>query len=97
LKNLERLILKLKCFFDKVLRIVRNSFAHADYEIDVENRKIIVRDKKAVIELTERDAENKLSYLTRIASISIHFYLYVIYYITKKIGISHLWNLPRNN
>jgi hypothetical protein len=84
-------------FFDEVLKTARNSFAHADYDIDVENKEIIVRDKEAMIELTEKDVEEKLSYLTRIANISIYFYLYAIYYFTKKLIFHHSWNLPRNN
>ena len=81
-------------FFDEVINAIRNSIAHADYEIDVENREIIIKNKgKILFELTEKDIEAKIEYLIRITKVSIHFYLYGVLYFAEKIDI---WNLIEN-
>jgi len=78
-------------FFDKDVLAIRNAIAHADYEIDVENKKIIIKvrenNRKVIKEITEDDLETKKSYLIRMAQISLLFYSYTLFYLTKKIGL----------
>jgi len=81
-------------FFDEVINAIRNSIAHADYKIDVENRGIIIKDKGEILfKLTEKDIEAKIEYLIRITKVSIHFYLYGVLYFAEKIDI---WSLIEN-
>jgi len=89
-KNYEKSYLKAGVFFDEVIKAIRNSIAHADYEIDVENRKIIVKDKDRIFELTENEIEAKMEYLVRMVNIFLYFYFYATFYFAEKMN---LWDL----
>lgn len=81
-------------FYNRIIKDIRNSMAHADYEIDAESREIIVKDMGKILHrLNEDKIKEVFEYLIKMVNISIHFYWYSLLYFAKKLNF---WNLIFN-
>ena len=77
-----------KVFFNKIVKDIRNSFAHADYEIDVESKEIIIKERgKILYRLNNTQIGNELEYLVKMSNIFIYFYFYSLLYLAEKLNL----------
>ncbi len=78
----------VKVFFNKIVKDIRNSFAHADYEIDIESKEIIIKERgKILYRLNNTQIGNELKYLVKMSNIFIYFYFYSLLYLAEKLNL----------
>ncbi len=89
-KNYKEKYPNLKIFFNETIKNIRNSVGHADYEIDVKSKEIIIKDRGKILHrLNEDEIRKVFEYLFKMTNISVHFYWYSSLYFAENL----IWNL----